>query len=294
MDEFKAYLQTRYRYTNLSLHIKIQQVVLWKKYESSGQSIETMNLPQLLKIIEILRKQYAIITLNHQIYTLKTYYFFLIEKGIRTNNPLEKFRIKSEKSPILQGFLTSDEMDFIYENYPKSIPSKNDLYRQRNKIMLGLLIYQGLDTGTLGVLQITNIDLEKAQITIPKTTDKKLNPRILPLYSVQIMALHDYLSQTREKLIDHLKLATCDLLFPRVENTKMKSMIRTLKPDIETYFAIQNLHQFRISRIAIWLKTCNIREVQYKSGYKFLSSLEKYNQSQLESLKEAVAKYHTF
>ena len=293
MKTFREYLKTKYHYTESSLDLKIKQVQLYKKYQGK-QNLDAMNLPELLKIIEILRKHYTIITVNSQIYALKSYYNFLIDKGIRSDNPLQNFRIKSEKPKLLQGFLTSKELDFIYENYPKSIKGKNDLYRQRNKIILGLLIYQGLDTGTLEVLRVEDIDLQTARISIPKTTDKKLNPRKLPLVSVQIMALNEYLNLTREKLMDYLKTENNTLLFPRKPKVKMKTVIRTLKPDIETYFTINNLHQFRISRIALWMKQYNIREVQYFSGYKFLSSLEKYNQSDLESLKEAVNKYHTF
>lgn len=295
MIEFKTYLNTRYDYSEASLEIKINQILIWKKHLTNYQTLETIDFKELLKIIEILSKNYQISTLNTLINTLKIYLYFLIEIGKRDDNPLENFKIKSNKPPLLQGFLTEAELQFIYENYPESQKGKNNLYLKRNKILLGLMIFQGLSTGDLEVLKVNDIDLKKAQISVPKATKRKGNLRVLPLEASQILAINDYLNCTRDKLIIQLKSNENSLnLFPKRAKSRMKDVVKTIKPDISTYFKISNLNQFRISRIALWLKQYNAREVQYKSGYKYLSSLEKYHLNELESLKEAVNKYHTF
>lgn len=295
MEEFKAYLKTRYDYTEASLELKTNQIALWEKHLTIYQNLENIDFKELLKIIEILSKNYKISTLNNLINTLKTYFYFLIEIKKRENNPLENFKIKSNKPILLQGFLTEEELQFIYENYPEKAKGKNSLYLKRNKIILGLMIFQGLSTGDLEVLKVNDIDLKKAQINVPKATARKGNPRVLPLEASQILTLNDYLNCTRDKLIDQLKADENSLdLFPKRDKSRMKDIVKTIKPDIEKYFKISSLNQFRISRIALWLKQYNAREVQYKSGYKYLSSLEKYHLNELESLKEAVNKYHTF
>lgn len=295
MEEFKTYLKTRYDYTEASLELKINQIGLWEKHLTNYQTLESIDFKELLKIIEILSKRYKVSTLNNLINTLKTYFYFLIEIEKRENNPLENFKIKSNKPLLLQGFLTEEELYFIYDNYPEKAKGKNSLYLKRNKIILGLMIFQGLSTGDLEVLQITDIDLKKAQISVPKATVRKGNPRVLPLEASQILAINDYLNCTRDKLIEQLKADENILdLFPKRDKSRMKDIVKTIKPDIEKYFKINTLNQFRISRITLWLKQYNAREVQYKSGYKYLSSLEKYHLNELESLKEAVNKYHTF
>lgn len=295
MEEFKVYLKTRYDYTETSLELKINQIELWKKYLTNYQTLDNIDFNELLKIIEILSNKYKISTLNNLINTLKTYFYFLIEIQKRESNPLENFKIKSNKPLLLQGFLTEDELQFIYENYPEKQKGKNSLYLKRNKILLGFMIFQGLSTGDLEVLKVNDIDLKKALITIPKATERKGNPRVLPLEASQILAINDYLNYTRDKLKEQLKADENTLdLFPKRAKSRMKDVVKTIKPDIEKYFKINSLNQFRISRIALWLKQYNAREVQYKSGYKYLSSLEKYHLNELESLKEAVNKYHTF
>ena len=295
MIEFKTYLKMRYDYSESSLELKINQILIWKKHLTNYQTLEIVDFIELLKVIEILSKNYQISTLNNLINSLKTYFYFLIEIQKRADNPLENFKIKSNKPILLQGFLTENELCSIYENYPEKVKAKNSLYLKRNKIILGLMIFQGLSTGDLEVLQITDIDLKKAQISVPKATERKGNPRVLPLEAQQILTLDNYLNSTRDKLKEQLKAdENCLNLFPKRDKSRMKDIVKTIKPDIEKYFKISSLYQFRISRIALWLKVYNARVVQYKSGYKYLSSLEKYHLNELESLKEAVHKYHTF
>lgn len=295
MNDFKNYLKTRYHYTNQSLEIKINQVLQYQKLCSNYQKLEKLSFPEILKIIEIQRQKYTIVTVNNQLHSLECYFFYLIARGIRKDNPVENFRIKTEKPKLLQGFLSREELDFIYQNYPKTETGKYQVYNIRNRIILGLLVHQGISTGALEVLKVNDIDFEKAQITIPKTSERKLNQRILTLESVQIIELYNYIHQYRNQLIKLVKAnQNNDLLFPQRPKSKMKDITKAIKIQIQKYFKINELQQLRISRIALWLKLYNLREVQYKSGYKYLSSLEKYQQDKLESLKEAVAKYHTF
>jgi len=295
MESFKEYLKTRYRYTDKSLEIKVNHVLQYENYCSENQKLENLSFEALLKIIEIQRNKYSIITVNNQLHSLKCYFFYQIKLENRTDNPIENFRIKFEKTKILQGFLTSEELDFIYENYPNNKKGKYKSYGFRNKLILGLMVYQGLSTGTLEALKTSDINLEKAQITVPRTSERKLNPRVLPLESVQIIDFYNYLSGQKKELEIFLKVEQNNLLlFPLRETSRMKDITKMIKSDVCKYFKIKELYQLRISRIMLWLKIYNLRKVQYKSGYKCLSSLEKYRQDQLESLKQAVEKYHIF
>ena len=52
-----------------------------------------------------------------------------------------------------------------------------------------------------------------------------------------------------------------------------------------------SVQQLRASRIILWLKQYNIRQVQYYAGIKYLSSMEKYKQQEMDSLREELEKY---
>jgi len=184
----------------------------------------------------------------------------------------------------------------LYEKFPDKGHFKGqfDVYAKRNTVILGLIVYQGLNTGSLEKLEVKNLDLEKGIIHIP-ATDHKLNPRKLPLEAVQILPLKAYLEKTRPQLLE-LTTANKDnqKLFPKSEKTEFSSVTGSILKRLKKQTEITSLYQIRISRIALWLQQYNLREVQYKAGYKSLQSLEAFDRDALEELKEAVEKYHPF
>lgn len=297
MITFKDYLQTRYRYNEESLNRKEKQIENWQKLCSKAQKLEKLNTTEVLKIIEIQKQNYTNQVLNSHLYSLEQYYFYLIQTGKRKNHPIKNFRIKTPKPKLITSFLTEKELLQIYENFPKTghYAGQFDYYAQRNKVMLGLMVFQGLESGTLKALEINHINLEKGIIQVPSTTAHKLNPRKLVLESIQIIPLQEYLNHTRNQIIKLNKAPeNTTKLFPQSAKNKGSAITINIKKRIQKDFKISSLKQIRDSRIALWLKQYNIREVQYKSGYKSFASLEKYNQTPLESLQEALAKYHPF
>lgn len=290
---FKAYLKTQKRYSENTLNEKEKQLQNWQQYCGTNQSFETITTAELLKIVELQKRKYQPQTLNNQLLTIEQYFFYLIEKGIRKEHPLKNFRIKTEKKPLVKGLLTEEELNKIYENYPTKghYGGRFDVYKQRNKVILGLMIYQGLSSGSIEQIELKDIDLEKGTIYIAEQLKTRLNPRNLPLEAVQIIELNTYLIHTRSKLLELIKTdAGTTKLIPLGNHTKFSSITKNIKKQTE----LQDIQQLRNSRIALWLKQYNVRVVQYKSGYRRLLSLEQFKQDELESLKQAVAKYHPF
>lgn len=302
---FRNWLQENYRYSTRTLEEKQRQVKVWQSLCGKHQTLESLSRSELLKIVEILKGKYSIQTLNSQLKTIEQYFYFLTETGKRKEHPLKNFRIKTEKKPLLKGFLTEEELNGLYDNFPDKGHFKGqfDLYAQRNKVILGLIVYQGLNTGSLEKLELKDLDLEKGTINIP-ATEHKLNPRKLPLEAVQILSLKSYLEKTRPQL---LELTTASenstRLFPKSEKTEFSSVTGSILKKLsgaksrslaglKKQTDIESLYQIRISRIALWLKQYNLRETQYKAGYKSLQSLEAFERDALEELKEAVEKYH--
>jgi site-specific recombinase XerD len=297
MKTFKDYLKTRYRYNQESLARKEREVSLWQKLCNKHQKLETLNTSDILQLVQIQKQNYCIQVVNAHLHSLEQYYFFLIEIGKRKDHPIKNFRIKIDPSPLLKTFLSEKELRHIYENFPDKghYGGKFNLYAQRNKIIVGLMIFQGLESGVLRTLTLENINLQKAEIHIPKTSESKLRPRKLPLESIQIIDIQNYLNHTRGEIIKLLKAPYNEQkLFPQSHNTKYGRTVISIRKIIQKEFKVSSLKQLRNSRIVLWLKMHNLREVQYKSGYKSLASLEKYKQNELESLKEAVSKYHIF
>lgn len=288
---FREYLQTQNHYTERSLQLKEEHILNWKKLCSIYQKLENLNREELLKIIEIQKKQYETQTLNNQLKTLDQYFDYLIKTHQREDHPLKGFRIKTKPKALIINYLTQEELENIYENQTTKghFCKQFDTYKQRDKAMIGLMVYQALNTGSLVQLKTEDLDLENGKIKVPQTTDFKLNERVLPLESNQILFLHSYLTETRPKLLQLIKTQTnTNKLFPTAQKTRFARLVNQLKKKHN----LKDFNQIRYSRINLWLKQFNIREVQYKAGYKSLASIEKFNQSDLETLKQAIDKYH--
>ena len=290
---FRSYLKTQYNYSQTTLIEKEKQLQNWKLKTGNHQDFDLLNSEEILKIIKIQKHYYQTESLNNQLKTLEDYFYYLIEIGKRKDHPIKGFRIKTQAKPLLKGILTKEELQEIYENYSTKghFGGCFNLYAQRNKTILGLIIYQALNTKGIAGINLQDINLERGLIHIK--AGSKLKARSLKLESQQILEIHQYIHQTRAELLDKMDLKESQKLYVLGKKTNFSSITQAIKKKIQTQ-EISTLYQLRASRISLWLKQYNLREVQYRAGYKSLLSLEKYKTDQLESLQQAVEKYHVF
>lgn len=290
MKEFLHYLKDNYHYAEKTLIEKEKQFLIWKNLCSRKQDFDKLNTSELLKIVALLQKKYTLSTVNNQIKTIEQYFEYLQLTGKRKDHPLKNFRIKTPKRPLITGFLTESELQEIYIKFTerKYRIEKFSIYGKRDKIILGLMIYQALSSGCLRELEVKDIDLGKGTIRVPKATENRLNERILPLEASQILEIYNYVKEVRPELLKLLKTnRETEKLFVTDENTRFSNITTEIRKKIDN----RNLQQIRNSRINLWLKQYNLREVQCKAGFRYLRSLEWFNQTELENLKQEIEKY---
>jgi len=168
-----------------------------------------------------------------------------------------------------------------------------------------LLVYQGVTTEELKELEINHVKLRKGKIYIPG--NRRRNSRTLELKSFQILELHEYLNETRVKIlaeiskpkparkpnqIDMVKLR--QQLFISINGSvniknSLLHMFRSIKKSNPN---ILHPKQIRASVITNWLKNYNLREVQYFAGHKHVYSTERYQLNQLDNLQRKIEKFH--
>lgn len=257
---------------------------------------EEAKYTDILDFIEVLKeKGKSIRNINCHLLALRHYYNSLnINK-----NPAEGVILKGTTRNIPTNLLEEKELTELYETY--RIYDNRD---KRNKIILGLIIYQAVTTEELHKLKPEHILLKKGKIIIPP--GKRSNQRTLKLEPHQIIELHEYINEIRPEIIKNInkppgrkpdKINTeqinKQLFISSNGNTNIKNSLLHLFAALKKkYPYIKHGKQIRMSVITNKLKTMNLRQVQYFAGHKWVSSTERYKLENIEDLKKDVEKYH--
>ena len=253
---------------------------------------ETAQYKDILDYVGHLRKNENLQpkTIRQYLNGAKIYYHYLLEIGKRNDHPCSELYLKDKiNKQIKVDILYSAE---TLEKYLESHKNDPKLVRRRNEVIIGLLIYQGLTVGEICTLQIEDINLEKAEITI-KTNEKPT--RILPLQAKQILLFLNYLKEDKPKLIQHLqsekpiKTLITGKFEEKVRPNVINKMINEHLPKNQQLQPIK----IRQSVIANLLKKENdTRIVQVFAGHKRASTTILYKQTELEILQNAINLYH--
>ena len=225
-------------------------------------------------------------TINQKLNALKHFYNCSMEKGSRKDNPVAELRIRNTIRKQPHDLLSKEELKNIYTNYPAT-----GITGKRNKAMLGLLIYQGITTAELATLETTDIKLEEGKIYVPSAA--RSNSRILSLEAQQVIQLQNYLMTVRPVLLAIAEKQT-EKLFLSIGKSKRlsNSYSRMLNTMRKMNASVKDLKQVRASVITNWLKEHGIRQAQYMTGHKYVSSTERYRTDKLESLQEQLENLH--
>ncbi len=221
--------------------------------------------------------------INTMLRAIRNYYDYLKSTGEAMINPAANLYLKGIRHKLPHDILSLESLSQLYQAYPVI-----DNRSKRNKIILGMLIYQGITTDELMKLTISDVKLQEGKVHIPGS--KHSNSRSIELKSFQVLELHEYINRIRPGLITH----PTDQLFISMEGclnmkNSLHHLFRALK---RTNPEIKNAKQIRASVITDWLKTHNLRQVQYMAGHRYVSSTERYQLNNLEGLKDQVDKYH--
>jgi len=226
-------------------------------------------------------------TINRMLYGVKAWYFYLIKSGKREDHPCRQIKLKDARGADiqLQDLFTSIEMEKLMQR-----KERFEAARLRNKVIVSLLIYQGLRLTEITKLRLQDVDLEAGTLFIRAMP--RAMARTLKLKTPQVMLFYNYIHELRPKLLrtgtDRLVLT----LRGSAENGEgINYLIETFKP----MFPERNLNArtIRQSVLTNMLKEGkDLRFVQVFAGHKKISSTEKYRQSGIEELQRAIEKYH--
>ncbi len=129
---------------------------------------------------------------HSQLNVLRHYFTYLTLEGIREDNPAAGVYIRGIVRKLPGNLLNMDELEELHRRYQLQLnvdPAK--------KIMLGLLVYQGLQTEEITRLEPAHIHLKEGKIFIKGTSYS--NERWLPLQAHQVGEWQEYIQAARFK-----------------------------------------------------------------------------------------------
>jgi len=276
-------------------------------FHTQQQPIRLATYNHLLQFINHCQKEGRAVRNINMVLTAVRHYYDMLQVS---PNPASGLYLRGEAKAIPHDLLNPEELHQLYEQYP--------VYNertQRNKVITGLYVYQGITTDELKKLEPKHLHLKEGKMDIPgtKQTYNKggRKSRILKLKANQILELQEYLLITRPKIINDLKTGIRQtqstrkpdkINWPVIERQLFMSMngseyiknsLKHLMDDLRKINSqVKDAQQIRKSVIVNWLKEKDIRKVQYMAGHSSISSTEKYRAANLEELEEALKIHH--
>lgn len=204
----------------------------------------------------------------------------------RKNSPAVLVETDRVEKKLPKHLLTREQM---IEMYLDCKPLRNVFIR--NKVMLGMFIFQGITRNEMELLEVKHIDFEKMRVYISST--KITNKRYLPLNPVQKRDLESYINHTRPALMKTFSKQSDCLFFSTRSNDVLtdvlNQMILRFRKELADFVSFMQLRQ---SNMSIWVNELGISKARYFSGLRHSSSLLRYKKTDKEKLKYKLSIVH--
>lgn len=290
---FETYLQQSKGFTFSTASNYERQVKGFCVYlENEGNTFDKLTYTDLLAFI-VYRQQQAHSKgyINQQLSAIKYYLDFLVEKQILPCNVASGLFMRGRKKTLPSGLLSKEEMLDLYQKYEVK-PDRLYWVSLKHKVVLGLMVFEGLLPEEMQQLRVEDIDLIKGLIHI--RASGRSESRTLKLAVEQLFYMQKYIEA---RLIEAHSVETLpagesregQVLFTvGIHNLLLNfwKKLHKINPQVKTAM------QLKMSLITQMLKTEDLRQVQAFAGHRFVSSTERYETSHLQTLENELSKFH--
>ena len=281
MDDFREYrLRKGYSAKTVkSQDCYIRKLTAWMKEKEIA--LQSMDYQTLLSFVSDERKKGAApANLKNRIQAIRIYLDYQKESGIIEYNPAEHLKIRDTPAKTTLPPVEEKTLLDAYRSFAnrECKTTRGKAEHRRDTVALGLMVFQGLDSGDLERLTAGDINLTEGTVYI--ASSRRGAARTLKLEPSQILSIHEYITagSLKEKLFNKSKI-----------NDMVSAIVKKLK---ENYPQIEHPRHIRSSVIMNLLKKYHIRQVQYMAGHKRVCSTEKYKREDLHDLSAQLCKYH--
>jgi len=287
IPQLEQYLiNRRYSFNTVSSRLRdVNYFFEWLKFQNINYlEVSYADILSYVKFCKLRENKQS--TIKQKVKSVQFFYELLESKNLIKQNPCEEIKLRAGIKRIPNNLLNWEELEELYEK-----TSTKNATGKRNKVILSLMIYQGLETGAISKLKLEDVKLEEGKIYIPKTA--RGNSRTLDLKANQMYHLQQYLTLVRPYLLSLKDQESEQLFFSYGAGKRLDSLLTNLVKNLkEINPKITGIRQIRTSVITHWLSIHSLREVQYLAGHRYVSSTEYYRIDQLKSLQDQLENLH--
>lgn len=262
----------------------IEQYFIYLK-EINLQNISNSNKTTVIAYLLYLQKKgRATSTISRNLASIRSFYQYISKNKIIDHDPTAELESPKVEKKLPQ-ILSTEEVGLLLEQ-----PQCVDLKGYRDKAMLELLYATGIRVSELIQLNVQDLNLEIAFIKCNKGTRE----RMIPIGSMAIAALKEYLNKSRSLLIQKSdeKALFVNINGGRLTRQGFWKIIKQYKNQAQINKDITP-HTLRHSFAAHLLENgADLRSIQEMLGHSDISSTQIYVQMAKNKINEVYKKTH--
>lgn len=312
MKDFISYMESKNHAprTQTAYIILVEKFLQWYASTNSAQA-DPINCTKkdILDYLAYLKKhtRQQNISRRSSLTALNHYFNALMQAETINHNPAQRIKMRGTNKKKLYKTYTPEELTQLADNFYSvfisgfddshmKYPTKKQrsfLSRHRNYTMLTFLLFQGLPTAELSQINLNDIDLQKARLTL----NNGETIRNLPINATQMGAIISYINQIRPLYLE--QCGETDRLFfslsAQQHDKTFSSPLRKLTKQVKSIdHNFVNFAQTRTSVITHWIQTEGLRKAQYLAGHRNIASTEMYLPNDLNELMNDIQKFNPF
>ncbi len=262
----------------------IEQYTTYLKEINATNIAATNKTTVIAYLLHLQKKGRATSTISRNLASIRSFYQFLHKSKIIELDPTSELESPKVEKKLPQ-ILSTQEVELLLDQ-PKCL----DLKGIRDKAMLELLYATGIRVSELISLNLNDINLELGFIRCNKGTRE----RSIPIGSISVAAVHEYLVKSRNFLIQD---SNEEALFVNVNGRRLTrqgfwKIIKHYKNQANINKDITP-HTLRHSFAAHLLENgADLRSIQEMLGHSDISSTQIYAQIAKNKIKEIYKKTH--
>jgi len=235
-------------------------------------------------LLHLQKKGRATSTISRNLASIRSFYQYLTKSGVINSDPTEDLESPKVEKKLPQ-ILSTKEVELLLEQ-----PKCDDLKGYRDKAMLELLYATGIRVSELICLNVSDVNLEMGFIRCNKGNKE----RMIPIGSLSIQALNEYLTKSRNLLIQRSdeKALFVNVNGKRLTRQGFWKIIKQYKNQAKINKDITP-HTLRHSFAAHLLENgADLKSIQEMLGHSDISSTQVYAQIAKNRIKEVYKKTH--